>query len=88
MIALELYSEIEKSFPVLEKLFSKYDILEFKNTPIMDLCLYHFGFGTWIRNNLLYTKDSVLYSLFLKAGINHPDDMSIIIIEQFHNYIH
>jgi len=83
---MKLYKEIEKSFPIIEKLFSEKDLLEFKNSLIFDLCLYHFGLGTWIRNNLLY-KESVLYNLFLENGIENPDDMSCFIIRHFYYYI-
>ena len=84
---MKLYREIENSFPMIEKLFTKEDFLEFKETPLSDLCLYHFGVGTWIRNNLLYSEKSLLYCLFLENGIDHPDEMSSFIIRLFHYYI-
>lgn len=84
---MKLYKEIENSFSIIKKLFTKENLLKFKNTSISDLYFYHFGLGTWIRNNLLYPKESLLYSLFLENGIEHPDDMSFFIIKLFHYYI-
>ena len=84
---MKLYREIENSFPLIEKLFAKEDLLEFKNAPVSDLCLYHFGLGAWIRDNLLSPKDNLLYSLFLENGIEHTDEMSAFIIKIFHYYM-
>ena len=83
---MKLYKEIENSFPLIEKLFSEEELLEFINTPVADLCLYHFGLGTSIRNNLLYCNDNLLYKLFLENGVEHPDVMSSIIINLFHYF--
>jgi len=82
-----LYEEIEKSFPNIEKLLSEKDLLNFKNTSISELCMYHFNLGLWIRNNMLRSKKSPLRQLFIENGIENPDDMSSIIIQLFHYYI-
>jgi len=84
---MELYGEIEKIFPALEQLFSDKELLVFKNTPIYDLCLYHFGFGTQVRNRFLHQPDGILRGLFTKNGITSTDDMSAIIITLFHYHI-
>ena len=84
---MKLYEEIEKSFPMLEKLFEEKDLEIFKNEKISDLCFYHFGIGLWIRNNMLYPEESNLYSLFLEHGIGDIDEMSSFIIRLFHYYI-
>ena len=84
---MSLYEEIENSFPVIEKLFSKEDLLEFKNTDKKELCLYHFGLGLWIRNNLLYPNKNNLRDLFLADCIMNEDDMSAIVIQFFHQHM-
>jgi len=84
---MKLYKEIENSFPMIEKLFTKEDLSEFKNAPLYDLYRYHFGLGAWIRNNLLCPRKNLLYSLFLENGIEHQDEMSSFIIKLFHCYI-
>lgn len=81
-----LFIEIEKSFPALEKLFSKEELLIYRDTPIDSLFLYHFGLGLWIRNNLLY-PERALYKLFIKDGISQPDDMSSVIVNFFHIHV-
>ena len=83
---MKLYREIEKIFPILGERFNAEDFEEFKNTRISDLCLYHFGFGAWIRNNLLYNSESILYSDFIENGIEDKDEMSAVIIRLFHYY--
>jgi len=74
---MKLYKEIEKSFPTLKKLLTTEELAKFVNTPVSDLSLYHFGLGRWIRNNLLYPEKSRLHKLFLKNGIEHPDDTNL-----------
>jgi len=54
-----------------------------RNTKKDGLSLFHFGLGTWIRNNIL-TKDSGIYYVFIENEILHKDDMSEIIIRELH----
>jgi hypothetical protein len=82
---MKLYKEIGKLFPQLEKFFTDKELIEFINES--DLDLYHFGFGTWIRNNFIHPDKSVLRRLFLENYIVHPDDMSSLIIKLFHEYL-
>ena len=82
-----LYEEIEKCFPNIEKLLSEKDLLNFKNTSISELYMYHFNLGLWIRNDMLRSKKSPLRQLFAENGIKNPDDMSSIIIQLFHYHI-
>ncbi|AUC79971.1 hypothetical protein CW736_11615 [Nonlabens sp. MB-3u-79] len=44
----------------------------------------HFGFGIGMRNEWKLWKDSDLSKYFNSIGINHPDDMSGIILTSFH----
>jgi len=81
---MKLYKEIENSFPIIEKLFTKETLSEFKNAALSDLCLYNFGLGTFIRNNLLSSDKSILYRLFLKNGMEHTDEMASFIIKLYH----
>ena len=82
---MKLYREIEKIFLTIEKEFTDENLQEFKNTRISDLCLYHYGLGSWIRNNLL-CPDNNLYKLFIENGIECTDEMSSCIIKLFHYY--
>ncbi|MEG1953198.1 MAG: DUF6794 domain-containing protein [Hydrogenoanaerobacterium sp.] len=82
---MDLFAEIEKSFPYLEKLLSKEKLKSFISCNRYDFSLYRFGLGTWIRNNLLYEKSS-LYKAFIKVNIVSLDDMSSVIIQLFYDY--
>ena len=82
---MNLYQEIQKSFPTLEKLFSEKEMDKFKKGGFTNLPLYHFGLGIWIRNNLL-TKDKHLYKVFVSYGFSDQDDMSSFMTELFYLY--
>ena len=84
---MEIYGEIEKTFSVLEQSFSDKELIAFQNTTIHDLGLYHFGFGTQIRNRFLHQPGNVLCELFERNGITNADDMSSIMIALFHYHI-
>lgn len=61
-------------------------LAEMKKATCEDLLNYHFGFGMWLRNNIL-NKTSGLYDYFVCTGVKHPDDMSSIITINFHQYL-
>ncbi len=44
---------------------------------------YHHGFGTWIRNNWGLWSGGKLSRYFRSFGVNHPDDMSGLILTLF-----
>ena len=83
---MDLYSQIKKSLPKIEKLFNESALEEFMNCNSSNLSLYHFGLGTWIRNNLLQ-ENTRLYNTFIKFGIVQKDAISSLIISQFHAYL-
>ena len=85
MITVDLYNEIKKVFPKLKNFFSAKELDEFLKCNYEELYVYHFGFGTWIRNTIL--KDSSLYHAFLACGISQADDMSALIIQLFYIYL-
>lgn len=47
----------------------------------------HLGFGMWIRNNWQLWGGSRLSKYFTDLGIQHPDDMSGIILVSYHRYL-
>jgi hypothetical protein len=47
----------------------------------------HFGFGMWMRNNWQLWGGSRLSKYFNDLGVNHPDDMSGIILDSYHRYL-
>jgi len=84
---MNLNEAIENSLPKLEKLFTKKQLTEFKNTPTNELHRFHFGVGVWIRTNMIYPENSLLRPLFTESGVVHPDDMAAIVISRLHSYI-
>lgn len=53
-----------------------------------NLCLWHDNLGRWIRNNWGLWTDSDLFKWFKEKGIDHPDDMSGIILTSFWRRLH
>ena len=47
----------------------------------------HHGFGMWMRNNWQLWGGSRLSKYFNEMGINHPDDMSGIILDSYHRHL-
>lgn len=48
----------------------------------------HHGLGRWIRNNWgLWKSEGELYEWFKSNEINHPDDMSNIILTSFYRHM-
>jgi len=47
----------------------------------------HMGFGMWMRNNWRLWGGSRLSKHFNELGINHPDDMSGIILVSYHRHL-
>lgn len=78
---------LEECFVELEKFLSEEELEEFKGTKEDDLAGYHFSLGSWIRNNWGLWLDSPLARYFRGIGIDHPDDMSAIIITSFHHWL-
>lgn len=83
---MELYKEIEKNLPQIEKFFSQETMLEFINTAPDELEKYNWGLGTMIRLKILRPK-SALYKSFSQEGFTDRDEMAMEIIRKFHEYI-
>ncbi len=65
-------------------------LTEFKGLKEKELNGYHFTFGMAIRNNLkLWAKEEKtdLVKYFNSKGIEHPDDMSGIIMTSMHRHV-
>lgn len=58
-------------------------LAEFAAMLKKDLALCHFGLGLYIRNNYLIPGNR-LYKLFVADGVIHKDDMSAVIIREWH----
>lgn len=54
---MNLYNEIKKQFPKMAAFLSPKLLKEFLACDFENLYFYHFGFGTWIRNELLQENE-------------------------------
>lgn len=82
---MDLISEIRKTYPFLKNYFTPKKLSEFLSKNYTDIYLYHFGLGTWVRENIIPNPDyKDLYNLFRSLGITHTDDMSFLILSLFY----
>lgn len=79
--------DLDDCFAQLEKRLSKETVAKMKGGPEKDMVLYHHGFGTWLRNRWGLWKGSRLSKWFNDRGIQHPDDMSGIILRSFWRHL-
>ncbi|GLQ19391.1 DUF6794 domain-containing protein [Algimonas porphyrae] len=57
------------------------------NSSFDKLAMYHFGWGTGIRNSWgLWAGNTPISQYFRDLGVSHPDDMSGIIIDSYWLY--
>lgn len=70
---------LDEAFAYLETLDGLEDFIKLGPSS------FHHGLGRWIRNNWgFWKKEGPLYSELVKLGLEHPDDMSGLILESFH----
>ena len=81
-----LYTEIEKSFPKIEKLFTESMLTEFSQIPLVCLEKYA-GLGTMLRMYLL-KPESALYKSLIQNGFTDPYKMTMEIIREFYISLH
>jgi len=80
---------LEECFIQLDKILKKIDkkeMVELKNS--FGMYKYHLGIGMWIRNNWGLWGGSRLEQYFKSNGVQHPDDMSGIILTHYYDWLH
>lgn len=80
--------DLEDAFIELMRMLSPALLNEIKLKSEKDMIEYHHGLGTWLRNNWGLWAGSRLAQYFRQLGINHPDDMSGIILTSFWRHLH
>lgn len=81
-------ANLGECFVELDKQLSEINKKEMKAEPNRDAMIaYHHGLGTWIRNNWGLWRGSRLQKYFTDKGIEHPDDMSGVILEYYHDWL-
>ena len=80
--------DLEDAFVELKKMLSPALLNEMRLKSEEDMIGYHHGLGTWLRNNWGLWAGSRLAQYFRQLGVNHPDDMSGIILTSFWRHLH
>lgn len=80
--------DLDDAFVELKKMLSPALLDEIRLKSEKDMIEYHHGFGTWLRNNWGLWAGSRLAQYFRQLGVNHPDDMSGIILTSFWRHLH
>lgn len=80
--------DLENCFKELSKMLPAKEVEKIKSGPEKDMINYHFGLGTWMRNNWGLWSGSRLREYFNKLGLAHPDDMSSVILKSFWRHLH
>jgi hypothetical protein len=78
---------LDDCFAQLKRILSKEQVEDMKTGSEEDMIDYHFGLGTWLRNNWGLWGGSRLSRWFNEKGIKHPDDMSGIILDSFRRHL-
>jgi hypothetical protein len=87
IVGVFIPSNLEECFTQLDKLLNDTIKQEIKGKNTEDLYEYHMGLGRWMRNNWGLWGGSRLQKYFLDRNVNHPDNMSGIIIIAYHKYL-
>lgn len=85
--AIYIPKDLEDCFGELKKILKPQDVEKMKAGPEDDLDMYHHGLGTWLRNNWGLWEGSRLSAWFNRHGIEHPDNMSGIILTSFWRHL-
>jgi hypothetical protein len=81
-------ADLEDCFVQLERLLPKDVIREMRDAKEEGMVGYHHGLGTGLRNDWGLWRGSRLSAYFNELGIQHPDDMSGIILTSFWRHLH
>ncbi|NUY82705.1 hypothetical protein HUK80_17515 [Flavobacterium sp. MAH-1] len=80
---------LEDSFKSLDRIYSdsiKVEITKLSEDEYIS-GNYRFGIGLWMRNNWQLWGGSRLSKFFRDNGINHPESMSVVLLESYHRYL-
>jgi hypothetical protein len=81
--------DLKDCFIQLDKVLSAKDRDEIKSLKNRDETIkYHHGLGMWLRNNWGLWGGSRLQKYFLAKKVNHPDEMSALILAFYYDWLH
>jgi len=84
---MNIYKELEKNFPKIEKFFTEQQLLEFYQTAPNDLEKFNVGPGTLIRVHLLQPRN-VLYKAYIQNGTKDRAAMVSHALLRFYIHYH
>lgn len=79
---------LQECFAALERELSAEDLQEFRDTPEPELARFHLGLGMGLRNRWGLWGGSPLARHLGGLGLQHPDDMSGLILTSFWRHLH
>ena len=80
---------LEESFHFLDTMLHAETISLIRSLPDRKaMSEFHFVLGMWLRNNWGFWGGSRLQQYFVQRGVEHPDNMSGILLEYYYDYLH
>jgi hypothetical protein len=79
---------LEECFTLLDETVSAEDIAHLRSIPEGDMIQYHFSVGMSLRNGWGLWAGSPLAQWFNERGVQHPDNMSGIILTSYWRHLH
>ncbi|HAW52255.1 MAG TPA: hypothetical protein DCX54_08010 [Flavobacteriales bacterium] len=79
--------DLDDVFIELRKMLPQDVQTKMKNGTEQEMIEYHFSLGMWMRNHWGLWQKSRLAKYFHGIGVQHPDDMSGIIIKSFWRHL-
>lgn len=80
---------LEESFHVLDTMLPAKTVRVMRSLPDREaMSEFHFGLGMWLRNNWGFWAGSRFQQYFVQRGVEHPDNMSGILLEYYYDYLH
>ena len=79
--------DLDDAFGELKKMLSLALVRDMRYRPEGEMAVHHQGLGRWLRNNWGLWTGSRLSKYFNDLGIDHPDDMSAIILDSFWRHL-
>lgn len=80
-------TNLEQCFEQIDLMLSDQEIEQIKAGTEDDMSRYHFKLGMWIRNEFALWRGPLIGSWFRERGVDHPDNMSGIILEAYWRHL-
>ncbi len=75
--------DIQQAMACLDTHWSEKTKTEFAALAAGDVIRTHIGIGMWIRNNWGLWQGGALHDFFTRQDVEHPDDMSVLLLNAY-----